>query len=334
MKHLLRRIGFYLVALWASITINFIIPRLAPGDPAGALMARFQGRMTPQAIHSLELQFGISHDPLWMQYFQYLNNLVHGDMGTSFTYFPTPVLTVLVQELPWTLTLVGTSVLISFTLGSLIGVLIAWKRGSFIDGILPPLLTFFSAIPYFWLALIALYILAYTLNWFPLNGGYDTSTTVGWNTDFLLSALNHALLPAFTIVLASIAGWMLGMRNAMITTLTEDYVLLAEAKGLSERRVMFAYAARNAILPNVTGFALSLGFVVGGALLTEVVFSYPGIGFALLQAAQNSDYPLLQGIFLLIALAVLGANFIADLVYVRGLSLACRERCTLLRRTV
>ena len=316
MKHLLRRIGFYLVALWASVTINFIIPRLAPGDPAGALMARFQGRMTPQAVHSLELQFGISHDPLWMQYFQYLNNLVHGNLGTSFTYFPTPVLTVLLQELPWTLALVGTSVIISFTLGSLIGVLIAWKRGSFIDGVLPPFLTFFSAIPYFWLALVALYILAYTLNWFPLNGGYDTSTTVGWNTDFLLSALNHALLPAFTIVLASIAGWMLGMRNAMITTLTEDYVLMAEAKGLSERRVMFAYAARNAILPNVTSFALSLSFVVGGALLTEVVFSYPGICFALLQAALNSDYPLLQGIFLLIALAVLGANFIADLVYV------------------
>jgi peptide/nickel transport system permease protein len=251
-----------------------------------------------------------------MQYFQYLNNLFHGNMGTSFTYFPTPVSTVLLQELPWTLALVGTSVLISFTLGSLIGVLIAWKRGSFIDGVLPPLLTFFSAIPYFWLALVALYILAYTLNWFPLNGGYDTSATIGWNTDFLLSALKHALLPAFTIVLASIAGWMLGMRNAMITTLTEDYVLLAEAKGLSERRVMFSYAARNAILPNVTGFALSLGFVVGGSLLTEVVFSYPGIGFALLQAAQNSDYPLLQGIFLLIALAVLGANFIADLVYV------------------
>jgi peptide/nickel transport system permease protein len=151
---------------------------------------------------------------------------------------------------------------------------------------------------------------------FPLNGGYDTSTTVGWNTDFLFSAVNHALLPAFTIVLASIAGWLLGMRNAMITTLTEDYVLLAEAKGLSQRRVMLSYAARNAILPNVTGFALSLGFVVGGALLTEVVFSYPGIGFALLQAAQNSDYPLLQGIFLVIAIAVLGANFIADLVYV------------------
>jgi len=170
-KHLLRRTGFYLVALWAAITINFIIPRLAPGDPAGALMARFQGRLTPQAVHSLELQFGISHDPLWMQYFQYLINLFHGDLGTSFTYFPTPVSMVLAQEIPWTLALVGMSVVISFTLGSLIGVLIAWRRGSFIDGVLPPMLTFFAAIPYFWLALIALYVLAYTLNWFPLNGG-------------------------------------------------------------------------------------------------------------------------------------------------------------------
>jgi peptide/nickel transport system permease protein len=315
-RHLLRRISFYLVALWASITINFIIPRMAPGDPTGALMARFQGRMNPQAIYSLQLQFGISQDPFWTQYFHYLINLLHGNLGTSFTYFPTPVATVLSQEVPWTLALVGISVVISFTLGTLIGVLIAWKRGSLIDSILPPFLTFFSAIPYFWLALIALYVLAYTLNWFPLNGGYNTSTTIGWNPDFLLSSLSHALLPALTIVLASIAGWMLGMRNSMITTLTEDYVLLAEAKGLSEFRVMLAYAARNAILPNVTGFALSLGFVVGGSLLTEVVFSYPGIGYALLQAAQNSDYPLLQGIFLLIAMAVLGANFIADLVYV------------------
>ncbi len=316
MKHLLRRIGFYLVALWASITINFIIPRLAPGDPTGAVMAHFQGRMSPQAIHALQLQFGLSHDPFFVQYLQYLGNLFHGNLGISFTYFPTPVVTVLAQEIPWTLSLVGISVIISFTLGSLIGVLVAWRRGSFIDGVLPPILTFLSAIPYFWLALIALYLFAYVLNWFPLNGGYATSTTIGWNSDFLLSALYHGLLPAFTIVVASIAGWMLGMRNTMITTMTEDYVLLAEAKGLSERRVMLSYAARNAILPNVTGFALSLGFVIGGALLTEVVFSYPGIGFALLQAAQNSDYPLLQGIFLLIAVAVLGANFIADLVYV------------------
>lgn len=317
MKHLLRRISFYLVALWASITINFIIPRLAPGDPAAALMARFQGRMTPATEHALKLQFGITDDPLWIQYGRYLGQLLHGDMGTSFTYFPTPVSTVLAQEVPWTLALVGMALLISFALGSLIGVLIAWRHGSLIDSILPPFLTFFSAVPYFWLALIALYILAYTMNWFPLNGGYDTSSvTQGWNADFIGSAIYHGILPALTIVLGSIATWMLGMRNAMITTLTEDYVAMAQAKGLSEGRIMFAYAARNAILPNVTGFALSLGFVVGGALLTEVVFSYPGIGYALWQAALNSDYPLLQGIFLLIAVAVLAANFIADLVYV------------------
>jgi peptide/nickel transport system permease protein len=315
-KHLLRRLSFYLVALWASMTINFVIPRLAPGDPSGALMARFQGRMTPQAVHALKLQFGITTDPLWVQYGRYLVNLFHGDLGISFTYFPTPVSTVLSQEVPWTLALVGTAVLISFVLGTLLGVFIAWRRGSLLDSALPPFLTFFSAIPYFWLALILLYLLAYTLNWFPLNGGYDTSTSVNWSPDFLLSALTHGILPALTIVLASIATWMLGMRNSMITTLTEDYVSLAQAKGLSETRIMFAYAARNAILPNVTGFALSLGFVIGGSLLTEVVFSYPGIGYALWQAALNSDYPLLQGIFLLIAVAVLGANFLADLVYV------------------
>ncbi len=283
MHHLLRRIGFYLVALWASITLNFLIPRLVPGNPAQVLIARLQGRIDPRAERAMEVAFGISHASLWRQYVEYLGNLAHGNLGISVTYFPTPVATVIGQRL---------------------------------DALLPPALTFLSAIPYFWLALILLYILGFVLNWFPLSGGYDLSTQPGWSPDFLLSAAQHALLPAFTIVVSSIAGWLLGMRNAMMTTLNEDYVLMAQAKGLSERRVMLAYAARNAILPNITGFALSLGFVVGGALLTEIVFSYPGIGFALLQAVQNSDYALLQGIFLIIAVAVLGANFLADLIYV------------------
>jgi peptide/nickel transport system permease protein len=212
--------------------------------------------------------------------------------------------------------LVGIAVVISFVCGTLLGIIIAWRRGSRLDALLPPVLTFLSAIPYFWLALIMLYLFGFVLNWFPLSGGYDLALAPGLAPAFLLSTIQHALLPAFTIVVSSIAGWLLGMRNAMMTTLSEDYVLMAQAKGLSERRVMLAYAARNAILPNVTGFALSLGFVVGGALLTEIVFSYPGIGFALLQAVQNSDYALLQGIFLIIAVAVLGANFLADLIYV------------------
>jgi peptide/nickel transport system permease protein len=169
-------------------------------------------------------------------------------------------------------------------------------------------------VPYFWLALLLLYLLGFTLNLVPLSGGYDTSLTPGFSGAFIASAIGHAILPALTIVLASISGWLLGMRNTMITTLTEDYVLLAQAKGLPERRVVFSYAARNAILPNITGFALALGFVVSGSLVTEMVFSYPGIGFALLQAVQNLDYPLMQGIFLFIAIAVLAANFLADLL--------------------
>jgi peptide/nickel transport system permease protein len=314
MRHLFRRIGFYLVALWASITLNFLIPRLAPGNPAEALIARFQGRIRPEALHALEIEFGISNQSLWVQYLQYLNNLAHGNLGISITYFPTPVSTVIAQDIPWTLTLIGLSTIISFILGTLVGIFLAWRRGTALDSTIPPILTFFSAIPYFWLALLSLYILAYTLNWFPLNGGYDISTTVGMNGPFIVSAIQHGILPALTIVVSSIAGWLLGMRNTMITTLSEDYVLMAEAKGLPQRRVMFNYAARNAILPNITGLAINLGFVVGGALLVEIVFSYPGVGFALLQAVQNSDYALMQGLFLIIAIAVLAANFLADIV--------------------
>jgi peptide/nickel transport system permease protein len=314
-KYLLRRIGFYLLAIWVAITVNFIIPRLAPGDPATALMARFRGQLNPEALHSLELQFGISHDPLWVQYWQYLVQLLHGNLGVSFTYFPTPVSKVIGQEIPWTLTLIGISLIISFIVGTLLGVIAAWRRGSFVDSFLLPLLSFMGAIPYFWLALVFLYVLGFQLHWFPLNGGYDTAIPVSWSSDFLATVISHGFLPAGTIVLASLGGWMLGMRNAMITTLSEDYVVMAQAKGLKESRVMLIYAARNAILPNVTGFAIALGFVVGGSLLTEIVFSYPGIGFALYQAVLNNDYPLLQGIFLLIALAVLIANFLADLAY-------------------
>jgi peptide/nickel transport system permease protein len=219
--------------------------------------------------------------------------------------------------LPWTLLLVGLSLVLSFVIGTLLGVIIAWKRGSAADVILMPVFTFLSAIPYFWLALIMLYFLGYELQWFPLNGGYDINgTTPGWSLDFILSASYYALLPALTIVVSSVAGWLLGMRNAMITTLSEDYVIMAEAKGLPQRRVMFTYAARNAILPNITGFALSLGFVVSGSLLTEIVFSYPGVGYTLYQAVENQDYALIEGMFLIITLAVLAANFLADIVYV------------------
>ena len=316
MRHLIRRIGFYLVALWASITINFVVPHLAPGDPAQLFMSRIKGHASPQMLHALEISLGVSHDPLWVQYVQYLNNLLHGNLGISLTYLPTPVSDVLAQDLPWTFTLVGMSLVISFIIGTILGVIVVWRRGLFGDAVFTPFFAFISAIPYFWLALVLLYVLGSQLGWFPLHGGYDADNLEpGWNLDFILSAAQYSVLPALTIVIGSISGWMLGMRNAMVTTLSEDYVLMAEAKGLKQGRIMYMYAARNAILPNITAFALSLGFVVSGSLLTEIVFSYPGIGLATLQAIDNHDYALLQGAFLVISFAVLGANFLADFLY-------------------
>lgn len=317
MRHLLRRLGFYLVALWASLTVNFMLPRLAPGDPASVLVASMQGRINPQQLQALKELLGVTNENLWIQYLRYLGNLLRGDLGISTTYFPATVGSVIGQALPWTLALVGFATIISFTLGTLLGALVAWRRDSVLDSALTPLLTFLSAVPYFWLALLLLYVLGYSLNWFPLNGAYDAyHQTPGLNADFLFSAAQHAFLPVLAIVISSIAGWLLAMRNSMITTLSEDYVLLAQAKGLREHRVMLSYAARNAVLPSVTGFALSLGFVISGSLLTEIVFSYPGIGFVLLTASQHADYPLMQGIFLLIAATILASNFLADLVYV------------------
>jgi peptide/nickel transport system permease protein len=192
--------------------------------------------------------------------------------------------------------------------------LAGWKRGTWLDALVPAT-TFLAAIPYFWLALVLLYLLGSIVGAFPLSMGYDYTTTIGWNGPFLASAVYHAVLPAASIVIASIAGWMLGMRNMMVSTMAEDYVLTAEAKGLRRSRIMLHYAARNAVLPSVAGFAIALGFVVSGAIATEVVFSYPGIGLTLLNAVNNADYPLLQGIFLVIALSVLAANFLVDLVY-------------------
>ncbi len=318
MRYLRRKVYFYLVAAWAAVTINFFIPRLIKGNPVDVIMSKTQGRepMPAEARKALELQFGISHKPLWQQYLQYLDNLVHGQFGLSVSYYPTPVTTVVKQALPWTLILVGLATIISVVLGITLGMLVGWKRGTWLDSLIPTT-TFLAAIPYFWLAFVLLYLLAAQLHLFPLDNGYDVTggIDVGWNWPFVQSAIAHGILPALTIVLSSIAGWMLGMRNMMVSTMAEDYVVTAEAKGLRPRRIMVAYAARNAVLPSVAGFAISLGFVVSGQIATEIVFSYPGIGYNLVQAVQNADYPLMQAIFLIISLTVLAANFLVDLLY-------------------
>ena len=223
--------------------------------------------------------------------------------------------TLLGETIPWTLTLVGTATVIAFLAGTVLGIIAGWRNGGWLDRVLPGLM-FLQAIPYFFLALVLLEVLAVKLHVFPIGQGYAGGLVPGWHWAFIGSAIYHSLLPALTIVITSMAGWMLQMRNVMITTIGEDYVLAAQAKGLSNRRVIFTYAARNALLPQLQGFGLALGFVVSGAIIMEIVFSYPGIGLLLLSAVSSNDFPLMQAIFLVITFAVLLANLIVDLVIV------------------
>ena len=218
----------------------------------------------------------------------------------------------MLQALPWTLALVGVTTVFAFILGTVIGLVSGWRRGGALDGALPPLFVITSAFPYFWLALLAIWLFSIKLGWFPESGGYEVTTTVGWNWTFVTDAVNHSILPALTIIVTAIGGWILTMRNNMITVLTEDYVRMARAKGLKPWRIMWTYAGRNAILPNLVGFAMSLGFVVGGAILVEFVFNYPGVGWMFLQSVENQDYALMQALFLMITVTVLLAILAAD----------------------
>lgn len=318
-RHFLRRLIILLLTLWTTVTINFLIPRLMPGNPAEAMLAKFHGKgpMSPQALHSIEVMLGISSEGLLKQYSQYWVNVFHFNFGVSYTYFPYSVRHMIAQTLPWTLVLVGVTTVISFVVGTLLGILSAWRQGKiFSDMAITSLFTFTSSFPYFWFALLCAFFLSYVLNWFPLSGGNAGNMTPSLNFNFLASAAYHSILPALTILVSSIGGWQLGMRNNMLTALSEDYVTLAKARGLSEMRIALTYAARNAILPNMTGFAMSLGFIVGGSVLTELVFGYPGMGNLLYVAVQNEDFPLMQGIFLIIVICVVVANLAADIVNV------------------
>lgn len=317
MRYLARRLGFYLLAFWASITLNFMLPRFMPGDPISRMMSRSSNQLSSEQTAQLYKLFGLDERPLWQQYFGYLNDVLHGRMGISISRFPTPVSEVIGGQIGWTLLLGGTALIIAALLGSLLGILAAWRRGGFIDSVLPPILIFIGSFPYFWLAMAALYVGGVQHDWFPARHAFADGLTPGFNALFIESVAIHLVLPALTIVLVSIGGWMLGMRNSMIATNADDYITMAEAKGLRPSRIILRYAARNAMLPSVTSFGMSLGFIVGGALLTETVFAYPGVGYQLLAATQGLDYPLMQGLFLIITGAVLLANFLIDIVYVR-----------------
>jgi peptide/nickel transport system permease protein len=315
MPFIVRRVVFYLVAAWVALTINFFIPRAMPGNAVQAVMSKFPN-LTPSAYRALEAMLGVGHPgSIWHQYWAYLVDISHFNFGVDVSQYPASVSSLLVQTIPWTITLVGTATLIAFFVGTALGIMAGWRRGGWLDRVLPGLM-FFQAMPYFFLALILLELFAVRTHVFPLGQGYTGGLIPGWHWDFISSAIYHSLLPAFTIVIASVAGWMLQMRNLMLTTIGEDYVLAAQAKGLPNRRVIWTYATRNALLPQLQGFGLALGFVISGAIVMEIVFSYPGIGLLLLNAVTSNDFPLMQAIFLVITFAVLLANFVVDLIIV------------------
>lgn len=315
----MRRLAFFALALWVSVTINFLIPRLMPGDPAATVFARRSAQLghDPSQVEVIRRALGLSEDPLLVQYVQYLGDLVTGNLGVSFTYFPVPVSTVIGQALPWTLLLVGVSTVVAFTAGTVIGAAAAWRRHGLANRVVLPVTQVVSNFPFFFLAMVLLYVLGLQLGWFPLSQAFSPGTDPGFSLASIADVLWHLALPALSLVIVSVGGWMLGMRNVMINTVAEDYVTMARARGLRDRRIMLRYAARNALLPQVTGFALALGFLVGGQILVEFVFNYPGIGLLMARAVGTQDYPLIQALLLLVTVAVLVANLLADLLIAR-----------------
>jgi peptide/nickel transport system permease protein len=316
MRFVLRRLGFFAVTLWAAVSLNFLIPRLMPGNPVLALEGQHP-HLGPQAIHSLTVLLGGGYQQnLLVQYFQYWEHVLTLNFGISITTsFGTPVTTMILHALPWTLGLVGVTTILSFIIGTFIGLVSAWRRGTWLDSALPPIFVITSAFPYFWVGLIFIYFFAIRLGVFPQGSAYNfLDDSPGFDLHFIVDVFEHAILPGLTILITSIGGWILTMRNNVITVMADDYVKTARAKGLKPWRIMWAYAGRNAILPNLTGFAMSLGFVVSGAIVVEYVFNYPGLGTMLLSAVNGLDYPLMQALFLLITLAVLLSVLAADMV--------------------
>lgn len=318
MRYFVSRVMFFVLTLWAAVTLNFIIPRLQPGDPAQSMVARLAGQneaIDPATIRAVRLMLGLPSGSVFSQYGNYLVAVVHGDFGVSYTYFPYTVTHMIGQALPWTIVLVGVTHVLGFVIGTLLGAAAAWKRNGPFDTVVSLGSTFLGTLPFFWIALILIYLLAFTLRWFPESGGYSGEIEPSLSLAFLGDAAYHSALPALSLLITAPIGWILGMRNNMVHTLGEDYTRLAEAKGLPTRRVALAYSARVAILPNVTGFAMGLGTILGGTVLVEMIFGYPGMGKLMFDAIANRDYPLMQTIFLFTTIGVLLANLAADILY-------------------
>ena len=317
MRWLLRRLVFYGFAVWVALTLNFLLPRLMPGDPAAGVLQRLspaQIAANPGIVQTYEALLGGGKSSIWHDYVVYLNRVVHLNFGVSTSNYPAPVSSVIGRTLPYSIFLVGVAFLIAFALGTFVGMVAAWRRGGGFDNVVVPTLMALSAFPAFFTALLGVYFLGIRLQWFPIQHGYDSNLIPGFNWAFLASALRHSELPILVIVAAYTGGWVLNMRTVMINTISEDYVAMAQAKGLRDRRVMTRYAGRNAILPPLNGFAAQFASAVGGLVFIEYVFSYPGAGLTLQQAALGNDYPLTQGLLVIFALCVIASSFVMDLL--------------------
>jgi peptide/nickel transport system permease protein len=315
-----RKGALFLITLWAAITMNFALPRLMPGSPVDAALAKLASsgqQVTNAERHAIEIQLGVPHGSFIKQYWDYLGNTAQLKFGESFSFPNETIAHTIGKALPWTLALVGITAVVAFILGTLLGVYAGWHRGRAGDTTVTMGATFFGAFPPFWLGLLMLYAFAFKLGWFPISGGFNQGASPAFSLPFITDAASHSVLPAITLAVTALSGWVFGMRNNMINTLGEDYITFAEANGLRSRTIALLYAARNALLPNVTAFGLSLGGVVGGSILVEGIFSYPGIGNLLYTSVINHDFPLMQALFLVITVSMLFTIFIVDLLYAR-----------------
>ncbi len=316
-KYLLKKFWWYLLTFFIAISLNFFLPRLIKGNPVDAIVAKMTQGMTDrdqikEFYVTFAKEFG-TDKPLLAQYLIYLEKLAHGDLGTSFSVYPRSVGSLLQSAIPWTVALQLPAILIGWLLGNLLGAYSAYKKGIF-DKVIFPLSLLLNSMPFFALSIIYLYVFAVSLRWFPLGGGYSYTLVPNLNLEFIGSVLQHHLLPFLSIMTVTIGGQAIGMREMAIYELNSDYVLNSKLLGIKDRKVIH-YVFRNAMLPQITGLALQIGLMVSGALVTELVFNYPGIGSLLFTAIRQLDYPLISGCTLMITLTVLLANFIIEIIY-------------------
>ena len=317
MRWFARRLAFYVFALFVALTLNFLLPRLMPGSPLDGILQHLSSSQiaaNPGIIETYQTLLGGGKESIWQDYVTYLGRIAHFDFGISTSNYPAPVSDVVARTLPYSIFLVGVAFLLSFVIGTVIGMVAAWRRGGIVDSVLVPTFMALSAFPAFFTALLGLYLFGLQLHWFPIQHAYALGLSPGFDWAFISSALGHAALPVIVILAAYAGGWVLNMRTVMINTVSEDYVTMARAKGLRDRRVMTRYAGRNAILPPLNGFAALFASAVGGLVFVEYIFSYPGAGFTLQQAVLGNDYALAQAILVVLSVCVILANLIMDLL--------------------